>query len=179
MRPEDWVQLDELSASNGEPSSGVLALHLYRVEPDPHAPYPAALHGSGGVSRAPLLLNLHYAITYRSESQESLEAALGSVLRAFHSMPVLDQRNYLSSDEKRVAEAAGLSIGRLEVSLESPALEHMEPLWRGRASGTRLALFYHVRSAQVPALLEARPSAVKVSRLAEPETMPAAKGDRG
>ncbi|QDU68941.1 Pvc16 family protein [Engelhardtia mirabilis] len=175
VRPEDWVRLGEFSEADSEANAETLVLQLYRVEPDPQGPYRRNPGAKGSPTQ--LLLHLHYAVSYQSKSQESLESALGGVLRAFHTVPVIEPRDYLTAVDQRAAGASGLQLGGLDVSLETPDPERTEPLWRGRQGGARLCLYYQVRSVQVPGYLDGEAPGVRTARASAPAQMgPAAAG---
>lgn len=179
LRSEDWVRIGELAASpDGDPSAeaDTLVLQLYGVECDPNLPYPARVAGRGA---APLMLDLHYAISYRSTSQTHVEQALGGVLRAFHTSPKVPQRDFLSADELRRAEGAGETLGALDVALESPAREVTEDLWRGRQAGPRLTLYYRVRPVAVTPFVDADAPRITATRAASPRPLVPGGGGGG
>ena len=154
-RDSDWVRIANLTPETGEEHQDCLILNLFEVEPDPYVRNFTPEPQGGTHGRPPLPLALHYLITFLSPSAEALLSAMGGVMRAFHTEPVVELDRYLP-EEYPSAKAAGVATRRLHVYLETPDSEKISHLWTGMRKGLQLALYYRVSVAMVPGYLDVR-----------------------
>jgi hypothetical protein len=141
----DWVVIGALQ--HDEPlnlPTGKLVVFLYAIEENPFLRNrPPVANDAGDFVPAPLALTLQYMITYVSAEATDVQEWLTEVLRVFSSSPRLGPAQ-LHTDLHGV-------VDQLVVRLRTPSVEELNRLWTALNVGMRLALFYEVDAALIPA----------------------------
>jgi Pvc16 N-terminal domain len=151
---DQWVRIADLSSESASEHANRLALNLYAVEPDPYQ-MNRIMPSDGGRHRdAPLPLALHYLVTYYSDRHDQVQTVLSRVAQAFHSCPLIQVSQYLDPTDGSLDAAERASLPeRIRVRLATPEGDKVSHLWSAMRQGRRLALYYRVEAALVPAFM--------------------------
>jgi len=141
----DWVKIGAFQSDELlEVANSELMVFLYAIEQNAHLRnQPHVVTENGDYVPAPLVLTLQYMVTYVSPSPSSVQEWLTEVLRVFPSQCRLGPADLDPSLHGR--------IDGLTVRLRSLSVEELNRLWTALNVGMRLALFYEVDAALIPA----------------------------
>ncbi len=142
----EWVHVAALDADAGTPMPEDLTVALYDIEESDlsrNRPLEESPLGDGLLVRPPMLVRLSYVMAYFGTHDEA-QRRLARVIETFHTTPTLAA----SELDPRLAAR----VASLDVHLFSPSLDARNQLWTGFGRAMRLALYYHVDVAPIPAL---------------------------
>lgn len=178
LQSESWVRIANASADAVSEHRDCLVMSLYRVEPDAFTRNMGPVSSRPAGSRPPLPLNLHYAFTFPSSSEEATQRALGGVIQAFHTTPSIATDDYLEEAEHRLLASQGAVVEHIRTELESPSPEQLGHLWSAMGNGLQLAVYYRVSVAMVPSGFDVRPPVVKSAAPPSVGKLPPSKDGR-
>ena len=140
-----WVHVAALDADPGTAAPEDLTVALYDIAESDlsrNRPLQESPAGDGKLVRPPMLVSLSYAMAYFGTHIEA-QRRLARVIETFHTTPTLGPSEL---DPRLAAQVASL-----DVHLFSPSLDARNQLWTGFGRAMRLALYYRVDVAPVPA----------------------------